>query len=428
MNSKYLTVSAINRYLKAKFDSDDNLRLVYLKGEISNIKYHTTGHIYFSIKDENSKINAIMFSSSASKLLFKPVDGSKVLITGRISIYEATGGYQIYVDEMLEDGIGNLYIAFEKLKQDLSKEGLFDDKHKKPIPKICERIGVVTAPTGAAIKDIISTIKRRFPISDIILFPALVQGDNAKEDIVNKIKLADTYNLDVLIVGRGGGSIEDLWPFNEEIVARTIYECNTPIISAVGHEIDFTIADYVADLRAPTPTGAAEMAVPNITDLINHINNLNVRLNEAINSKINYQRLILDTFKNSYAIKNPLIMYENKKQKIDYIIENLNKIIIKKYDDAKHKYELLKNNYILNNPNVLYKEKINYLNNLIEKLELINPLGVLKRGYSLTLIDNKVLSTIKNIKVGDSVLVKLSDGEFTSKVCEIKGDKNGKKS
>jgi len=282
MNSKYLTVSTINRYLKAKFDNDENLRTVFLKGEISNIKYHTTGHIYFSIKDENSKINAIMFSSSAKKLLFKPVDGSKVLITGRISVYEATGGYQIYADEMLEDGIGNLYIAFEKLKQELSKEGLFDQKYKKTIPKIPSRVGVVTASTGAAIKDILSTIKRRFPICEVILFPSLVQGDNAKEDIVKNIKLAENYNLDVLIVGRGGGSIEDLWPFNEEIVARAIFECSIPTISAVGHEIDFTIADYVADMRAPTPTGAAEMAVPNMSDLVNNINNLRIRLNESI--------------------------------------------------------------------------------------------------------------------------------------------------
>ena len=423
MNSKYLTVSAISRYLKAKFDSDENLRLVYLKGEISNIKYHSTGHIYFSIKDENSKINAIMFSSNAKKLLFKPVDGSKILVTGRIAIYEATGGYQIYVDEMLEDGVGNLYIAYEKLKQDLSKEGLFDEKYKKKIPKMPERIGVVTAPTGAAIKDIISTIKRRFPICDIFLFPSLVQGENAKDDIVSKIKIADSYNLDVLIVGRGGGSIEDLWPFNEEIVARAIFDCKTPIISAVGHEIDFTIADYVADLRAPTPTGAAEMAVPNISDIINHINNLTVRLNEAISSKINYQRLLLDSLKNSYTIKNPLIMYESKKQKLDYLIEKLNKSFIKTFENSKHKFETLKSNYILNNPKMIYKDKILVLNNLIEKLELINPLGVLKRGYSLTYKNNKLVSSINNVKIGDSIKIKLADGEITSQISSIRKEK-----
>jgi exodeoxyribonuclease VII large subunit len=427
MNSKYLTVSAINRYLKAKFENDDNLRVVFLKGEISNIKYHTTGHIYFSIKDETSKINAIMFSGSAKKLLFKPVDGSKVLVTGRISVYEATGGYQIYVDEMLEDGIGNLYIAFEKLKQDLAKEGLFDQKYKKQIPKIPNRVGVVTASTGAAIKDIISTIKRRYPICEVILFPSLVQGDNAKEDIVKNIKLAENYDLDVLIVGRGGGSIEDLWPFNEEIVARAIFECPIPTISAVGHEIDFTIADYVADMRAPTPTGAAEMAVPNITDLINNINNLNIRLNEAINKKINYQKLYLDSIKNSFVIKNPLIMYEGKKQKLDYLIDSLNKILIKKYETAKYKFELLKNNYILSKPELLYKDKQTKLNNLIEKLELINPLGVLKRGYSLTYQDDKVINDVNSIKIDSNIDVKFHNGTLSAKVLEVKEIKNGKR-
>lgn len=424
MDSKYLSVSAITRYLKAKFDNDTNLRMVYLKGEISNIKYHTTGHIYFSIKDETSKINAIMFSSSAKKLLFKPVDGSKVLVTGRISVYEATGGYQIYVDEMLEDGIGNLYIAFEKLKQELSKEGLFDQKYKKEIPKIPNRVGVVTASTGAAIKDILSTIKRRYPICEVILFPSLVQGENAKDDIVKNIKLAENYNLDVLIVGRGGGSIEDLWPFNEEIVARAIFECPIPIISAVGHEIDFTIADYVADMRAPTPTGAAEMAVPNITDLINYINNLKIRLNESINKTINYKKLYLDSIKNSYAIKNPLIMYENKKQKLDILLDNLNNILLKKYDNIKHKLEIIKSSYILNNPNMLYKDKLIKLSNLIEKLELINPLGVLKRGYSLSYKDNKLIKNINDLKLGDSLLIRMYDGEINVEVIDIKENKN----
>ena len=420
MNDKYLSVTAITRYLKSKFESDVNLRLVFLKGEISNIKYHTTGHIYFSIKDETSKINAIMFSSNAKKLLFKPVDGSKVLVTGRITIYEATGGYQIYVDEMIEDGVGNLYIAFEKLKQDLSKEGLFDQKYKKPIPKIPERIGVITAPTGAAIKDILSTIKRRFPICEVILFPSLVQGDGAKNDIVKNIKLAQNYDLDVLIIGRGGGSIEDLWPFNEESVARAIFDFKIPVISAVGHEIDFTIADYVADMRAPTPTGAAELAVPNITDLINNINNLKIRLNESINKKINYQILYLDGIKSSYAIKNPLIMYENKKQKLDILLDNLNKSLVKKYENSKHKLELFKNNYILNNPKILYEKHQNKLSNLIEKLELINPLGVLKRGYSLTMQNNKIISSIDSVKLNSSLLIKVSDGEIEANVINIK--------
>ena len=275
---KYLTVSAVTKYLKFKFDTDEHLRTVFLKGEISNFKAHTTGHFYFSLKDEGSKINAIMFSTNAKKINFSPSEGMKVLVVGRISVYEATGGYQIYVEKMEQDGLGNLYIAFEKLKQDLAKEGLFDAAHKKTIPKIPMRIGIVTAPTGAAIKDILSTIKRRFPICETILFPALVQGENAASDIANKIDMAANYEIDTLIVGRGGGSIEDLWPFNEEIVARAIYHSKVPVISAVGHEIDYTISDFVSDLRAPTPTGAAEIAVPNMIDLVKHIEKLKFRL------------------------------------------------------------------------------------------------------------------------------------------------------
>ena len=420
MNDKYLTISAITRYLKNKFDTDVNLRTVYLKGEISNIKYHTTGHLYFSLKDETSKINAIMFASNAKKLVFNPVDGSKVLVVGRISVYEATGGYQIYVDEMIEDGVGNLYLAFEKLKKDLAKEGLFDEKYKKPIPKIPEVIGVVTAPTGAAIKDIISTIKRRFPICKIIVFPSLVQGENAKEDIVRNIELANTYPLDLLIVGRGGGSIEDLWPFNEEIVARAIFKSEIPIISAVGHEIDFTIADYVADLRAPTPTGAAEMAVPNITDLINLISNYKVRINEALTNKINYKRLYLDSLKNHYILKNPMILYDNKKQYLDTIIDKLNNSLINKCNILRHRLDLVKSNHILRNPELLYKNKKDYFKNLIDKLELVNPMNVIKRGYSLTYVNNTIVRSIKNINKNDNINIKLSDGSIDATIIDIK--------
>jgi exodeoxyribonuclease VII large subunit len=228
---------------------------------------------------------------------------------------------------MQEDGLGNLYIEFEKLKKKLESEGLFDPKYKKPIPKYPDKIGVITANTGAAIKDILTTIKRRYPIAQVILFPSLVQGDNAKEDIVKNIKLANNYDLDVLIVGRGGGSIEDLWPFNEEIVARAIFESNIPIISAVGHEVDYTIADFVADLRAPTPTGAAEMAVPNLVDLIKHIEQLKIRLNESVLKQYNINKIYLDSLKNSYIIKNPLILYENKKQRLDLLNEKLNNTV-----------------------------------------------------------------------------------------------------
>lgn len=416
MENKYLTVTAINRYLKHKLDTDGNLFNVFLKGEISNLKMHSTGHIYFSIKDETSKINAIMFSSAAKKLSFSPNDGDKILVTGRISVYEATGSYQIYVNEMQKDGIGNLYLAYEKLKKELAKEGLFDQKYKKQIPKYPNKIGVITAKEGAAVKDIISTIKRRYPICEVLLFPSLVQGDNAYKNIIEKINQAEKYDIDVLIIGRGGGSLEDLWPFNEEELARRIFACKIPTISAVGHEIDYTIADFVSDLRAPTPTGAAEMAVPNLPDLINYISNLKVRLNEAINSKVNYQRLYLDSIKNSFVIKNPMIMFEAKKQQLDLLVEKLNKTIISNISNAKHRFELLKNNHIILNPKILYKDRQLYLNSIIDKLELLNPLNSLKRGFSVTYKDNKLVSDINKINIGDNIKVRLNNGSIMARV------------
>ena len=422
---KYLTVGALTRYIKYKIDNDEHLKTVFLKGEISNFKMHSTGHMYFSIKDETSKINAIMFSRDAKNVTFEPKEGTKVLVVGRISVYESTGNYQIYVQEMIEDGVGNLYIAFEKLKEKLSKEGLFDDKYKKKIPKMPKKIGIITAPTGAAIKDILSTIKRRYPICETILFPSLVQGEFAKEDIVKKLKIANTYDLDVIILGRGGGSIEDLWPFNEEIVAREIFASNIPIISAVGHEVDFTIADFVADLRAPTPTGAAEMAVPNMVDIINHLKQLTIRLNESLNKKLKLEKINLEKSKNSIVIKNPMIMIENKKQKIDLIKESVIRILNIKLENNKNELKKIKQNYIINNPEVIYKEKQNKLLNLIEKLELVNPLGVLKRGYSITKQDNKVITKIKDIKKTKPLIIKLQDGEITTEIKNIKEDNNG---
>ena len=422
MNDKYLTVSAITRYLKFKFEQDPNLINVYIKGEISNFKAHTTGHYYFSIKDDNSKINAIMFRTNASKLNFIPKEGMKVLVSGSIRIYEQAGSYQIYVSDMIEDGVGNLYIAFEKLKKKLSAEGLFDSKYKKEIPALPNKIGIVTASTGAAIRDILSTIERRYPLVETYLFPCLVQGDNAPKDIVEKIKQADNFGCDVLIVGRGGGSFEDLNCFNDEEVARTIFNAKTPIISAVGHEIDFTIADYVADFRAPTPTGAAEIAVPNIIDLKHNIKQLNIRLNEAILKKVNYLRLYMDSIKNSFVIKNPNIMFENKKQTLDLLNEKINRLISDKVDLYKTRLDKYKSNYILNNPDNLYKNKKIDLKNIIDKLKLLNPLNTLERGYSLTYVDNKVISSIKDIKKNDSIKVRLKDGYVISKVEEVKNE------
>lgn len=423
MNEKYLSVSALTRYLKAKFDVDENLQTVFLKGEISNFKAHTSGHFYFSLKDENSKINAIMFRSNASKVLFKPTDGMKVLVTGRISVYEAMGSYQIYVDEMLEDGVGNLYVAFEQLKKQLKAEGLFDASHKKKIPKIPKRVGIITASTGAAIRDIMTTIKRRFPICETILFPTLVQGENAKDDIVRNILRAQDYDLDVLIVGRGGGSIEDLWPFNEEVVARAIYNSKVPVISAVGHEVDFTIADFVADLRAPTPTAAAELAVPNMSDLKKHIMQLSIRLNESIYKKLNYLKLYFDSVKNSFALKNPMVMFDGKKQSLDMMNNRLNELILNRVSKSKNDLERIKKSYVLTNSDILYKNQKIELKGIIDKLELLNPLNILSRGYSVAYLNDKPLKSIKGVQKGDMVKVKLADGTMETKVVGLKEEK-----
>lgn len=425
MNDKYLTVTAITRYLKAKLDLDENLRNVFLKGEISNFKAHTSGHLYFSIKDENSKINAIMFSRNAAKLDFKPTDGTKVLIAGHISIYEQAGNYQIYVEQMMEDGVGNLYVAFEKLKKKLEAEGLFDKDHKKLIPKIPKRAGVITASTGAAVRDIITTIKRRYPICEIILFPTLVQGENAKDDIVRNIKRAENYDLDVLIIGRGGGSIEDLWAFNEEVVARAIYACNIPTISAVGHEIDFTISDFVADLRAPTPTAAAELAVPNLTDLQNHIHQLHIRLKESILKKVNYQKLYLDSIKNSFVIKSPMLMYENKKQTVDLLGSKIKDLIIRKCDNSKEKLNQIKKSYVFQNPQILYKDKYITINNIASKLELLNPLKIIARGYSVTYNNNQIVKSVKTVHPNDLLVIKVNDGLINTQVIDTKEENNG---
>ena len=422
--NKYLTVGALTRYLKMKFDSDAHLRKVYLKGEISNFKAHSTGHYYFSLKDETSKINAIMFASNARKLKFIPKDGMKVLLMGRVSDYEATGNYQIYVEDMMEDGVGNLYVAFEQLKEKLSKEGLFDPKYKKKIPKYPERIGIITAPTGAAIRDILSTIKRRYPICETILFPSLVQGDLAKDDLVKKIEMAQHYDLDVLIVGRGGGSLEDMWPFNEECVARAIFASKVPVISAVGHEVDFTISDFVSDLRAPTPTGAAEMAVPNVHDLLEQLKQYQLRMKEAMQKTLNYQKIYFDSLKTSYALKNPNVIYEPKKQDLDLALERLQTLMKHKLETAQHELSLLKQASILKNPNRLYEQAQIHLKHVIEKLEVLNPLSILGRGYTLTYQEDHMIQSVSQIKVQEHLTIRYHDGIVKTKVEEVTRKEN----
>ncbi len=443
MIDKYITIGELNSFIKTMFDENTFLRKVYLKGEISNFKNHTRGHLYFTLKDDTSRISAVMFYSSAITLNFKPEDGMNVLVEGRISCYPTAGTYQIYVDKMEVDGLGALYIEFEKLKEKLSKEGLFNENHKKPIPKIPKKVGIITAPTGAAIKDIISTIKRRFPICETILFPALVQGEYAAPDIVRQIKEADSgkYDLDVLIVGRGGGSIEDLWAFNEEIVARAIYDAKTPIISAVGHEIDFTIADFVADLRAPTPTGAAEMAVPTISEINNIIASLKIRLNEFISNTIKRNKLRLDNIKSSYILKNPLSLYEIKEQKLDNLIEVLNNNITKRIDNYTLELNHIKTSFVLKDPmrlfnpqkeKLLFNEKVLYnsvksiilksdhnYKLLVNTLKLVNPLGILEKGYSLVTKNDLIVNKSKDLEVNDLLNIRLYEGSVEVEVTKI---------
>lgn len=416
MNDKYITVSQLTRYIKYKIDNDIHLNEVFLKGEISNFKAHSRGHFYFTLKDEGSRINAVMFSSSTKNIKFIPQDGMKVLVTGKISVFEANGGYQIYVNDMLEDGVGNLYIAFEQLKKKLEAEGLFDQSKKKPIPKIPTRVGVVTAPTGAAIKDIISTIKRRWPLTEILLFPSLVQGEQAAEDIVKQIKLSENYQIDTLIVGRGGGSIEDLWPFNEEIVARAIYECTTPVISAVGHEIDFTISDFVADLRAPTPTGAAELAVPAVSDVTNYLNQLQIRLNKSMQNKLQINRQKLTEITSRYIFENPITIYQTKEMLFDSLLDRLKYSTTNLVNLKEKQFERIKSSYIFKNPYQLLDKKANKYLQIVSKLETLSPLLTLKRGYTMTKSNNKVITSSKDVKKGDKLTVEFSDGTINTEV------------
>ena len=286
MNEIYLSVTDVNTYIKSVLDKDPFLSYVYIKGEISNLKFHTRGHLYFSLKDENSKINAVMFNYESYNLTFTPKDGMSVEVKGKINVFVQGGNYQVTVTSMREDGVGNLYILFEELKKKLSGEGLFEQERKMKLPRIPKKVGVITAPTGAAVRDIISTINRRFPLTQIMLFPTLVQGDGAKENICRMLDKAYESDVDVIILGRGGGSIEDLWAFNEEVVARKIAERNKPVVSAVGHEIDYTISDFVSDLRAPTPTGAAELVVPSQLEIIKYLSDYKSRIVSVITNKL----------------------------------------------------------------------------------------------------------------------------------------------
>ena len=415
MVEEYITVSEVTDYIGELIGSDSNLKHIFIKGELSNVNLYRSGHLYFTLKDENSQIRGVMFGARY-KLKFKPEDGMKVLIEGKIEVYKKNGAYQLYVNEISKDGIGDLHRKYEELKEKLNKEGLFDESHKKKIPNFPDRIGVVTAANGAAIRDIIITIKRRWPLCEVILFPSLVQGEKAAENIVFQINNADKFDLDTLIVGRGGGSIEDLWSFNEEIVARAIYECETPVISAVGHEIDFTIADFVADLRAATPTAAAEIAVPPYAEIKNGLNQLDSRANLVINKILEENRTKLDNVISKRLFTSPIEIYAPKEMMLDSIINRLQhsseSIIMKN----QNRLDLVKNSNVFKNPQEIIKnQKENYLLQL-SKLEILNPLNTLKRGYALAKSDGKVISSAKELKSGDNLDVEFEDGNVNTKV------------
>lgn len=419
-----LTVSALNKYLKYCFDHDQNLQNIYLKGEISNFKHHSRGHFYFTLKDETSQISAMMFSKYASKTQFKCEDGMKVIVEGYVSLYLQGGSYQIYVTNIILDGLGDLYIRFEQLKEKLLKEGLFDTTHKLPLPKFPSKIGVITSNTGAAIRDIITTIERRYPLCEVIVFPTLVQGDHAKDDLVRSIKKANGYpGIDLIILGRGGGSIEDLWCFNEEAVAYAIYNSKIPIISAVGHETDFTISDFVSDLRAATPTAASELAVPNKEDLLNYLAQTKQRMSQVMKNLIKNHDQTLNKLGNSYVFINPSRLYEQNYYKLDKLHANLEK---------NNPLSFLSNQ---NQKLDAYKDKLDYyfdknyqcLNNqflqLISKLELVNPLSLLQKGYSMVKKDNIPINSVETVNIQDLLAIYLQDGIIH---CEVK-DKEVKK-
>lgn len=416
MADKYLSVSALNKYLYYKFDNDLNLRSIYLKAEISNVRL-SKGILYFVLKDNESEIDGLMFGQSYQKLKFKPVDGMTVLVNGKVGLYVKRGTYAITVSEMEQAGLGEAYLKFELLKEKLLKEGLFDESKKLPIPKFNEKIGVITSGTGDAMHDIFSTIKKRFPLSEIVFYPAIVQGNDAPQSLINAIKLANLENkVSVLIIARGGGTIEDLSCFNDEQLARTIFASKIPTISGVGHEADFTICDFVSSRRAPTPTGAAVIATPDKNELLNYIDNLDNRL------LYNYKQLLIKKFNDfsnissRYTEKN----YLNKINELYNKVENLNKQIsllspVKIISDNENKLSMLNNNLNVVYNNIINKNDIN-VNHFIDKLILLNPLNLMKKGYSITYKDNKVITSVDLLDINDEITVKFQDGNINAKV------------
>jgi len=391
------TVTEVNRYIKNMFIKDPYLNSIYVKGEVSNCKYHTSGHIYFTLKDAQGQLACVMFAGQRKGLTFRLEEGQSVIVLGSINVFERDGKYQLYANQIILDGLGKLYEQFERLKKALEAEGLFDKAHKKPIPPYPKKVGIVTAATGAAIQDILNISRRRNPYVQLILYPAQVQGEGAAESIVRGIKTLDKLNLDVIIVGRGGGSIEDLWAFNEEIVARAIYACNTPIISAVGHETDFTIADYVADLRAPTPSAAAELAVNDYIAFYNKLQDYKRRILKAVTHNVTYNRAKLRELKLRLYYASPSYQIKQKKQILADMEEKMAYLMERKLKEAHHKLELY-----------------------ITKLEGLSPLTKLKKGYALVSgKDGKPVQSVHEVEPNDMLRISLLDGDIISRAEEI---------
>lgn len=437
---RYMSVTALTRHVKRLFEKDRSLQDVWVRGELSNFKHHSRGHMYFTLKDKNARISAVMFASQNNTLMFKPESGMKVLVRGEVSVYGPYGQYQLYAKEMQPDGIGSLYLAYEELKKKLEMEGIFSPQHKKPLPPFPTEIGVITSPTGAAVRDIFTTIKRRFPAARITLFPVVVQGTPAAASIADAIDRANSLGfIEVLIAGRGGGSIEDLWAFNEEVVARRIFASVIPVISAVGHETDYTIADFTADVRAPTPTGAGELAVPHIGELSERIIERQGRLKRAIIEKVATEKEKVKRLHSSYAFRYPSQLVRQKEQELDRLLERLGREtkrqIRMKTENWQQADKSLKRNHpadaisngeekrfqlaksMRREMEKLYKEKNTMFKQTISKLNVLSPLNVMERGFSLTYSEDEALvKSVCQVQPGDLIKVKMKDGRLDCQV------------
>jgi exodeoxyribonuclease VII large subunit len=442
---RYLTVNALTKYIKRKFDADPHLQDVLVRGEISNYKQHSSGHMYFTLKDDKARILAVMFSSYNKFMKFSPENGMKILVKGEISLYEPSGQYQIYIKEMQPDGVGDLFLAYEQLKKKLEGEGLFLQERKKGLPIYPKKIGIITSPTGAAIRDILTTLKRRYPIAKVLIIPALVQGSQAAPSIVKAIEKANEItDIDVLIVGRGGGSIEELWAFNEEIVARAIDQSTIPVITAVGHETDYTIADFVADLRAPTPTGAAELAVPHIDELHERILQRQSRLIRSIREKLSFQQARIERIGKSYAFRYPRRLYEQKLEHVDRLTDQLKKGVFVSNSNKKEAISFLEKRLNRHHPKQLllreqegyvkarkrlvratlkiYEQKHREFRNVITTLDALSPLKIMDRGYSLVYnTEQELIKKVEQVEINDLIQVQLNNGKIDCQVLKVEG-------